>query len=640
MKQVIKRLQAFSDAVLAIAAIVLAVPLAKVDETTKLDMYLRGKPLSEVLGSDFQLESFAMFLGSFIIVYLVWVRHGRQFSRLSREELAGDTPGLIVTNMVELFLATLLPYTAASAARARLTINYDDDDVDRRGLALPFCANVFALATARVVFESLALRARHSLEAGFFNLVEAVAEMLGSMLVLALASSVLVGEEIFLPFLAVPLLSVLVRACLINRFGDQEFRKMDWHRLEGFVDGCIAVVGTLMVLEIRPPVDCSDMKFETCVLHFADGCRVKLNPVNPLKPPLCFFEREDDQSRDIVLIAMYFVCFFLMVLLWYVHHEVIHQGYMLPKRRSILPTTVSVRNQPSFNGSTDNGTGTIVLIAPPPASSSDQGAVRSLVLTAWFCASIGLFPFAFALVTEFSVEPFDFRDPRLFPQFEDPLDPEASRTACFFALGVVLSASLPVALMLMMAPRRSLISWALCVRVFAFQVSVLLNATLLATWKEAKLWPMFLLVVLLGLSGPIGRRLQSLQCCGRCCSTSSSSSRLSTSVAATSQLEPLLVSTGSPNQLTLDTSTAAMQTHDGTWTGSSNSVTPPTVASYRAATPLAGPRVAADYVILSDAPPVAASSTVSTLGDASNSSTNRNRNRRMSASQEYFSNFT
>jgi len=168
-----KRVQAFSDAVLAIAATVLAVPLAKIDETVRLDMYLRGKSLSEVLSSDYQIESFVMFVGSFTLVYLVWVRHGRQFTRLSREEVAGETPALVITNMLELFLATLLPYTTACASRARLTAREDIEE--RRNLALPFCANVFALATTRVVFEALALRARPSIGTGFFNLCEAVA---------------------------------------------------------------------------------------------------------------------------------------------------------------------------------------------------------------------------------------------------------------------------------------------------------------------------------------------------------------------------------------------------------------------------------------------------------------------------------
>jgi uncharacterized membrane protein len=482
-----RRLQSISDAVLAIAATVLAVPLARIDETVRLDMYFRGKPLREVLKSDYQLESFAMFVGSFTLVYLVWVRHGRQFSRLTREQAAGETPALMVTNMLELFLATLLPYTTASASRARLTAAEDVED--RRNLALPFCANVFALATTRVVFESLAFRARPSLGTGFFNLCEATAEMIGSILVLALATSVLSGEAVFLPFLAVPLLSAGVRIVLTQLYGEPEHKKMDWHRVEGFVDGCVAVVSTLMVLEIKPPVDCGDMRVETCVLHFESGCRLKFDAGNLFKPPKCYFGRLEDQQRDVGLVFMYFVCFCLMFFLWYSHHEVVWFGYA-PQRRSSSQTPDPLHLQ---------------------ASTRTEGSFRALFGSAWFCASLGLFPFAFSLVAEFAVKPYsEVHDPRLFPEFEKPLDDYAGTTACFFALGVLLSSSLPLAALLIFAPKRRLIPYSVYLRIFSYPLCVGLNALCLALAPSVKLWPLASIIPLVASSNLIGTWLETV----------------------------------------------------------------------------------------------------------------------------------
>ena len=138
----------------------LAVPLARVDETARVDIYVRGETLGGVLTSAYQLESFAMLAGTFVVVYLVWVRHGRQFHRLARED-AGS--GLVLSNALELLLTSMLPVTAATAARSSASVaGYSDADADaaardKRRLALPFCANVLGLATARVTFEAFAL---------------------------------------------------------------------------------------------------------------------------------------------------------------------------------------------------------------------------------------------------------------------------------------------------------------------------------------------------------------------------------------------------------------------------------------------------------------------------------------------------
>lgn len=476
MNHLINRLQVFSDAVLAIAATILATPLAKIEETTRLDMYLRGLPLLDVLVSDYQLESFAMFFGSFTIVFMVWIRHGRQFTLLSSEQVGGETSALVVANMAELFLATLLPYTTASASRARLSTG---NEAERRSLALPFCANIFALATTRVVFESFALRARPSVGAVLFNLIESFVEMAGAMVILALGSSVLAGEEVFLPFLAIPIVTLIVRSFLVRLYGEPDKTKPDWHRLEGFVDGCVAVVGTMMVLEIKPPVDCDDMKLETCILHFKSGCRATFDMDHPRSKRFqCRLERAQDQMSDMYMVIMYFGCFSLMVSLWYLHHVTIWYGYAPPRSLQFVRM-------------------------------ESLGTARSLLLTGVFCAWLGLYPFAFALVGEFSLKPYSVEDdPRWFPDIEEPLDPQAGTTACAFFLLILMGSSIPLALLFLCAPRRMAIPWSACILLLTLPVISLVNLLLLYMASEqVRLYPLLLVIVVGGLSSTLARFL-------------------------------------------------------------------------------------------------------------------------------------
>jgi uncharacterized membrane protein len=406
-----RRIQALSDAVLAIAATILAVPLTRIEEAVRLDMYLRGETLEHVLTSEYQMESFAMLFGTFFIVYLVWVRHGRQFHKLAREDAGA---ALVLSNAVELLLTTTLPFTAASAARSGL----GDEDItsdERQKLALPFCANMFALATARVSFEAFALRARTSPGEGFFNLIEASIEVALFLLIFAISSStnLISGERIFLPFIFVPFLTTLFRTIIINRTvrqlgggGDDArslliLQKRDVERLHGFVDGVVAVSSTMMILEIKPPTDCSDLREpESCIAHYAEGCRLDISNKFDWK---CVLERGEEQERDFSLIIAYSFGFTLMICLWYVHHCVFEDFFQVSNMR-ILPLM--------FNG--------------------------------FFCVSLSVMPFAFALLAEFSVKPLlDNRVPGIIPSIFDfdSLDKRSKHTACVFTLILILISS-------------------------------------------------------------------------------------------------------------------------------------------------------------------------------------------------------
>jgi uncharacterized membrane protein len=70
-----ERLAGYTDAVLAIIATVLVVPLTKLDESSRREVagIVVGRSLLEVLTSNYQLETLALYYATFMVVYTVWM---------------------------------------------------------------------------------------------------------------------------------------------------------------------------------------------------------------------------------------------------------------------------------------------------------------------------------------------------------------------------------------------------------------------------------------------------------------------------------------------------------------------------------------------------------------------------------------
>jgi uncharacterized membrane protein len=406
----LQRLEAFSDAILAIAATVLVTPLVRFDEAVKLSIYLRGATLRETLASRDNAESLALFAGSFAIVFLLFLRHGRQYARL--EYQVGVA--IVLVNSLELLAATLLPFTSSSAARSSL-----QPDEDRRYLALPFCANVFLLSVTRVVFEALVIKPHAPL-----HMIEAGVEMVAYLVALgAIVSAHSVGEMLVWPFLAIPMCTATARLVMSRtaRAAAPKPPRGRIERIQGFVDGVFAVVSTLSIVDIQSAPDCRALRdVQSCLLHFERGCRLRVRPAAGGASALpreheCYLDRFESQSRDAALLGTYAMSFCLLGILWHMHSLVL-------QLHEDAPDSV-VLNVGNF---------------------------------AFLCA-IALIPYSFTLVATFAVKPVaHLVDPRTFPlpDLHSP-DPHAARTACLFALCLLLAASTVIVVLVCGAPKQS-----------------------------------------------------------------------------------------------------------------------------------------------------------------------------------------
>jgi uncharacterized membrane protein len=97
------RVAAFSDGVFAVAIVLLILDLHVPSATP-------GEPLRELLRTE--LPSALMFVLSFAIVGITWLKHQRMFARIRRADTA-----LIVLNLLLLLGVTVVPFTTALLAR-------------------------------------------------------------------------------------------------------------------------------------------------------------------------------------------------------------------------------------------------------------------------------------------------------------------------------------------------------------------------------------------------------------------------------------------------------------------------------------------------------------------------------------------
>lgn len=70
------RLEAYSDAVLGIAATLLVVPFMNLDESTKKELLVK-KSLKDALFSEYRLRSFVLYYAAFCLVVQLWIWHGK-----------------------------------------------------------------------------------------------------------------------------------------------------------------------------------------------------------------------------------------------------------------------------------------------------------------------------------------------------------------------------------------------------------------------------------------------------------------------------------------------------------------------------------------------------------------------------------
>ena len=88
-------------------------------------------------------------------------------------------------------------------------------------------------------------------------------------------------------------------------------------RLEFFTDGVVAISATLIVLDVQPGENCGDLDLEMCIVHWSEGCRVRLPDFK------CYFDYAESKSKTTYMIFAYIACFMIVNLLWAQHHYLV-----------------------------------------------------------------------------------------------------------------------------------------------------------------------------------------------------------------------------------------------------------------------------------------------------------------------------
>jgi len=296
----LKRLQCFNDAVFAIVATILVLPIRKLEEKAEESVTL-AEQLNE------KWSQLVIYLVGFLVICAVWESHVLRFRILSRVD---DV--LVWFNLASLLFTSFLPFTCA--LEGIFTEKY-----------LPMmliCGNLLILEILEVIMIVYAFHHPRLLDEEFENLtVPEIKQRMKLMLVkkavnpiLYILAGVLSLAELHLALVVVAI--VVVSPC-INRLVGVIYRKLshvhltgsefdrmfgnfvDKERVEFFSDGLFAIVSTLLILDITAE------DFPTKAQVDRDG----------IEKTLLHMKSE---------IFTYGATFVVVALLWFTHHSLFH----------------------------------------------------------------------------------------------------------------------------------------------------------------------------------------------------------------------------------------------------------------------------------------------------------------------------
>eukprot|EP00697_Spironema_sp_BW2_P018098 gnl/Spiro4/9975_TR5302_c0_g1_i1.p1 gnl/Spiro4/9975_TR5302_c0_g1~~gnl/Spiro4/9975_TR5302_c0_g1_i1.p1 ORF type:complete len:680 (+),score=183.12 gnl/Spiro4/9975_TR5302_c0_g1_i1:109-2148(+) len=343
----VSRLENYSDALLAIIATLLVIPIVKLDEGTRLAIAnsgITGVTLSSALTKGEFISNFVLFWGAFLLVVSLWMRHGRALRGITNF----DQIGLALNSLQMLFIA-VLPFTAGTASRS--WADGSEEKSTRNGLAY-LSINIFVISVLGLLLQIWGERHRHSHHKSWamLALVEAVLEVGMSGLAWGLACVLDSGRyvAVFGVYLAFPLLVVAMRLVCVAVWGDSHafsFRdlnapQMRRSRVEAFTDGVLGIAATLIILDLQPPEACGAVRDAgMCVLLASKGCQLAWTAVLPTDkcPPdypipaasssptnfLCAKCYTTDQSSgvDLLTLLSFVIAFALVSFLWQQHNK-------------------------------------------------------------------------------------------------------------------------------------------------------------------------------------------------------------------------------------------------------------------------------------------------------------------------------
>ncbi|XP_029180130.1 endosomal/lysosomal potassium channel TMEM175-like [Acropora millepora] len=297
----LKRLQCFNDAVFAIVATILVLPLRRLEEKGK-----HGASLADQLSGKWR--ELVVYVSGFLVICAVWKLHVLRFRILSRVD---DV--LVWFNLTSLLFTSLLPFTCA--LEGRFTDKY-----------LPLmlvCGNLLILEILEFFMIIYAFHHKRLLDEEFEHLTAPeIRQRMKLMLVkkainpfLYISAGALslaelqIGLVIINLVIIAPCISPLVgyiycklsRLRLTNNEFDRIFGNfIENERVEFFSDGIFAIVSTLLVLDITAE-------------HFPSDSQVRRQGIQ---------QTLLDMKSDLF---SYGATFVVVALLWFTHHSLFHR---------------------------------------------------------------------------------------------------------------------------------------------------------------------------------------------------------------------------------------------------------------------------------------------------------------------------
>lgn len=297
----LKRLQCFNDAVFAIVATILVLPLRRLEEKSK-----QGASLADQLSGKWR--ELVVYVSGFLVICAVWKLHVLRFRILSRVD---DV--LVWFNLTSLLFTSLLPFTCA--LEGRFTDKY-----------LPLmlvCGNLLILEILEFFMIIYAFHHKRLLDEEFEHLTAPeIRQRMKLMLVkkainpfLYISAGALSLAELQIGLVVInlviiaPCISPLVgyiycklfRLRLTNNEFDRIFGNfIENERVEFFSDGIFAIVSTLLVLDITAE-------------HFPSDSQVRRDGIQ---------QTLLDMKSDLF---SYGATFVVVALLWFTHHSLFHR---------------------------------------------------------------------------------------------------------------------------------------------------------------------------------------------------------------------------------------------------------------------------------------------------------------------------
>ena len=294
----LNRLQGFNDAVFAIVATILVLPLRKLEETavdsSSLEYQLKDK-----------WPHLLLYLVGFLVICAVWESHVLRFRILSKVD---DV--LVWLNLGSLLFTSFLPFTCALEV-------FTETDLPM----MLICGNLLILEVLEVIMIVYAFHQPRLLDREFDNLSQqAIKQRMKLMLVKKAVNPVLYILAGALSWAkiqyALVVAAVVISPCINRLVGviyskftciyltESEFNRMfgnfiDKERVEFFSDGLFAIVSTLLILDITA----DDFPTQAEVDH------------NGIQETLLHMESE---------IFTYGATFMVVALLWFTHHSLFH----------------------------------------------------------------------------------------------------------------------------------------------------------------------------------------------------------------------------------------------------------------------------------------------------------------------------